>query len=164
MKAIPIAVYIVFFIFDSLLFIIGFSIVLLLVAIDFWLTKNVNGRLMVGLRWWNKIQDDGSSLWIFEAMEDTQKVRLSYIEMMSFWIALVVAPIVWILTFLLCFLSIRINYLVLALICFILGCINIVGFFNCARGSRSVLKKKAKKVAVEQGTKAAASAVAASLE
>jgi hypothetical protein len=27
----------------------------------------IAGRLMVGLRWWNYIDDDGKSHWVFEA-------------------------------------------------------------------------------------------------
>jgi len=26
-------------------------------AIDFWITKNVTGRLLVGLRWWEEIDE-----------------------------------------------------------------------------------------------------------
>ncbi|XP_076433994.1 Golgi apparatus membrane protein TVP23 homolog A isoform X3 [Peromyscus maniculatus bairdii] len=44
-----------------------FVTVLLLLAFDFWSVKNVTGRLMVGLRWWNQIDEDGKSHWIFEA-------------------------------------------------------------------------------------------------
>jgi len=40
---------------------------MLLLAFDFWTVKNVSGRLMVGLRWWNKIEEDGTSTWIFES-------------------------------------------------------------------------------------------------
>lgn len=29
--------------------------------------KNVTGRLMVGLRWWNYVDDDGVSHWVFES-------------------------------------------------------------------------------------------------
>jgi len=39
---------------------------------DFWTVKNITGRLMVGLRWWNYVDDDGKSHWIFES----KKVRL----------------------------------------------------------------------------------------
>lgn len=31
------------------------------------LFQNVTGRLMVGLRWWNQVDDDGRSHWVFEA-------------------------------------------------------------------------------------------------
>ena len=45
-----------------------FSIsVVLLLAADFWTVKNVTGRLLVGLRWWNKVNEDGSTEWVFES-------------------------------------------------------------------------------------------------
>ncbi|KAH0629567.1 hypothetical protein JD844_011734 [Phrynosoma platyrhinos] len=41
--------------------------IILLLSCDFWAVKNVTGRLMVGLRWWNQVDDDGKSHWVFEA-------------------------------------------------------------------------------------------------
>lgn len=46
-----------------------FISVVVFVAFDFWTVKNVSGRLMVGLRWWNEVLEDGSSHWIFESAE-----------------------------------------------------------------------------------------------
>merc|ERR1712087_611791 len=46
-----------------------FVICVLLLAFDFWTVKNVTGRLMVGLRWWSEVRDDGSTVWKFEAQE-----------------------------------------------------------------------------------------------
>jgi hypothetical protein len=39
-----------------------------LLASDFWTVKNVTGRLLVGLRWWNNIKDDGENEWVFESI------------------------------------------------------------------------------------------------
>lgn len=39
---------------------------------DFWLVKNITGRLLVGLRWWNYIDDDGQSHWMFENRNQSQ--------------------------------------------------------------------------------------------
>jgi hypothetical protein len=44
-----------------------FVVAILLLAFDFWTVKNVSGRLLVGLRWWNEIQTDGSNKWVFES-------------------------------------------------------------------------------------------------
>jgi hypothetical protein len=46
-----------------------FIVEILLLSFDFWTVKNVTGRLLVGLRWWNEIKEDGSSEWIFESLE-----------------------------------------------------------------------------------------------
>ncbi|OTF80893.1 hypothetical protein BLA29_006778, partial [Euroglyphus maynei] len=43
-----------------------FVILVFLISLDFWLVKNITGRLLVGLRWWNYIDDDGQSHWVFE--------------------------------------------------------------------------------------------------
>ena len=48
-------------------FIEQFLTVILLLAFDFWTVKNVTGRLLVGLRWWNKVDQDGTSSWQFES-------------------------------------------------------------------------------------------------
>ena len=42
-------------------------VIMLAQVFDFWMTKNVSGRLLVGLRWWS--QDDtktGKQKWVFE--------------------------------------------------------------------------------------------------
>lgn len=44
-----------------------FVLTILFLAFDFWTTKNISGRLLVGLRWWNEIQPDGSNKWVFES-------------------------------------------------------------------------------------------------
>ena len=53
--------------FDS--FVIIFVVTVLLAALDFWVVKNVSGRILVGLRWWNEINDLGESVWKFECLD-----------------------------------------------------------------------------------------------
>lgn len=48
-------------------FITSFVIVILLLSADFWTVKNITGRLLVGLRWWNYIDDEGQSHWVYES-------------------------------------------------------------------------------------------------
>lgn len=56
-------------------FVIIFVITVLLAALDFWVVKNVSGRILVGLRWWNEINDLGESVWRFECLD--QEVRIA---------------------------------------------------------------------------------------
>merc|ERR1711971_1139108 len=65
-KVLSIGAY-VFGSFFSSNFILLFVFVILCLACDFWTVKNVTGRLLVGLRWWNHVKDDGSSEWKFES-------------------------------------------------------------------------------------------------
>lgn len=53
--------------FDS--FVIIFVVTVVLAALDFWVVKNVSGRILVGLRWWNEINEQGESVWKFECLD-----------------------------------------------------------------------------------------------
>ena len=46
-----------------------YIVVLMLSALDFWITKNIIGRKLVKLRWWYIIDEhsEGSERWIFES-------------------------------------------------------------------------------------------------
>jgi len=50
-------------------FVLVFVIVVLLLSFDFWTVKNVTGRLLVGLRWWNEVREDGTNYWVFESRQ-----------------------------------------------------------------------------------------------
>ena len=47
-------------------FITVFVAIVVLLSMDFWTVKNVSGRLLVGLRWWNHVDEDGIGHWVFE--------------------------------------------------------------------------------------------------
>ena len=68
-RASALVVYLILSFFFSDSFVELFISVIILLAFDFWTVKNVTGRLLVGLRWWNKVKDDGSSEWLFEAKQ-----------------------------------------------------------------------------------------------
>lgn len=51
-------------------FILSFIIIVLLLAADFWTVKNVTGRLLVGLRWWHYVKEDGTNVWMFESSKN----------------------------------------------------------------------------------------------
>jgi hypothetical protein len=52
-------------------YVISLILCIVFLSADFWTVKNVSGRLLVGLRWWNEVKDDGSNEWIFESLEVT---------------------------------------------------------------------------------------------
>lgn len=54
-------------------FVINFIVILVLMSCDFWVVKNITGRLLVGLRWWNDVSDDGGDGWRFESLEEGQR-------------------------------------------------------------------------------------------
>lgn len=55
-------------------FVTSFVIIVILLSMDFWTVKNITGRLLAGLRYWNYVDDAGNNHWIFES----KKVRLNH--------------------------------------------------------------------------------------
>lgn len=74
----------------------GFALVfvfcVILSAFDFWTVKNVTGRLLVGLRWWNEVKEDGENVWIFESQPDGFRVHPT--DKLVFWAGLYLNPLV----------------------------------------------------------------------
>jgi hypothetical protein len=50
---------------------IAYLVVIILGSMDFWITKNISGRILVGLRWWNEVKEDGQEVWIFESKNES---------------------------------------------------------------------------------------------
>ncbi|XP_020981938.1 Golgi apparatus membrane protein-like protein ECHIDNA isoform X2 [Arachis duranensis] len=83
-KGAALAFYIVFSIFVGN-FVVIFVVTALLAALDFWVVKNVSGRILVGLRWWNEIDDQGESVWRFECLDQESMARLNKKDSWLFW-------------------------------------------------------------------------------
>ena len=67
-------------IFNSIMLFITVSI---FIVIDFWIVKNLSGRILVGLRWWRVLKEDGNEDWKFESWDEI--VKPSQIDSNVFW-------------------------------------------------------------------------------
>nr|DAD33016.1 TPA_asm: hypothetical protein HUJ06_011867 [Nelumbo nucifera] len=83
-KAAALAFYILSALFFSS-FVVIFVVTVLLAALDFWVVKNVSGRILVGLRWWNEIDDQGESIWKFECLDQESLARMNKKDSWLFW-------------------------------------------------------------------------------
>ena len=78
-------------------FIGSFVAIILLLSMDFWTVKNITGRIMTGLRWWNYVDDEtGQSVWRFEAAKQDENLKFSKAEIQIFWAGLIAFPVVWV--------------------------------------------------------------------
>uniref|UniRef100_A0ABD2WRB7 Golgi apparatus membrane protein TVP23 homolog n=1 Tax=Trichogramma kaykai TaxID=54128 RepID=A0ABD2WRB7_9HYME len=111
-------------------FIASFVSVILLLSMDFWTVKNITGRLMVGLRWWNYVDDNGVSHWVFES----RKNRINPSESRIFWMALILSPILWGIFVLVALFGLKLKWMLLAVIALILNGANLYGYFKCKMG------------------------------
>ena len=127
---------------DALIFII----VVILNAFDFWFVKNVSGRILVGLRWWNEVRDDGTEVWIFES--DHEK-RATSIDTTLFWTSLYIAPLLWAIFMVIELIGLSLMWFLVCLISFVLTFSNTVGYYKCS-GEQ---KKKLTNFLAEKGQK-----------
>jgi hypothetical protein len=73
-----------------------FILTLILLAIDFYYLKNIAGRRLVGLRWWNEVNTDtGESHWVFESSSpETRTINAT--DKRFFWLSMYVVPALWV--------------------------------------------------------------------
>jgi len=109
----------------------------LLLSFDFWTVKNVSGRLLVGLRWWNEVSDDGASHWIFESHEDDRII--SSTDKSIFWFALLLTPLIWGF-FTISALFSKQKYLIIIFVAMSMNMSNVVGYLKCAKDAQKKLR------------------------
>jgi hypothetical protein len=89
-------------------FVLVFILTLLLLSLDFYYLKNIAGRRLVGLRWWNEVNTStGDSHWVFES-RDSQTVGTgtgagggggwiqNKTDKRFFWLSMYAAPALWV--------------------------------------------------------------------
>eukprot|EP01123_Difflugia_compressa_P005646 TRINITY_DN1763_c0_g1_i2.p1 TRINITY_DN1763_c0_g1~~TRINITY_DN1763_c0_g1_i2.p1 ORF type:complete len:215 (+),score=42.56 TRINITY_DN1763_c0_g1_i2:35-646(+) len=122
-------------------FVVSFIVTVIFIAVDFWITKNVSGRLLVGLRWWNEVKPDGKNEWIFESLENETAVKP--VQSRIFWISLFAFPVVWFFLFLSQLFSLKWNWAILCALALALSTANVTGYVKCAKDARKRAKQAA---------------------
>lgn len=111
---------------------------ILLLAFDFWTVKNVSGRLLVGLRWWNYVKEDGATEWVFESTEDMSEI--ADVDRRLFWSALYAPAAVWGLFLLAALIGLKLQWLIVIAAALCLSGANIVGYTKCSKEARARLE------------------------
>lgn len=77
-------------------FILVFVGTVVLLSFDFYYLKNIAGRRLVGLRWWNEVNPQtGESHWVFESA-DPETRQINATDRRFFWLALYAQPALWV--------------------------------------------------------------------
>ena len=85
-----------------------------LVIIDFYITKNISGRYLVGLRWWGTTDADGNLKWRYETRDTKTASVGGKIDNTVFWMFTFAYPVCW---FFLAFVSLLRLHLTWLLVC-----------------------------------------------
>ncbi|KAF7116687.1 hypothetical protein CNMCM5793_005179 [Aspergillus hiratsukae] len=119
-------------------FVLVFILTLLLLSADFYYLKNIAGRRLVGLRWWNEVNTaTGDSHWVFESSDPTTR-SISATDKRFFWLSLYVTPALWIGLAVLAIVRLSsVIWLSLVAIALVLTITNTVAFSRCDRFSQA---------------------------
>eukprot|EP01023_Acetabularia_acetabulum_P042142 TRINITY_DN4142_c0_g1_i1.p2 TRINITY_DN4142_c0_g1~~TRINITY_DN4142_c0_g1_i1.p2 ORF type:complete len:193 (-),score=14.45 TRINITY_DN4142_c0_g1_i1:197-775(-) len=117
-------------------FVTNFVIVLVMLACDFWVVKNVTGRLLVGFRWWNEPQVDGKTNWHFEALQEGDR-GVNKTDKFMFWVATFATPPIWCLLIIIEVFRLKFTYILLCLLAVIMSGTNLYGYFRCTRWAKN---------------------------
>jgi len=114
-----------------------FIITILLLAADFYYLKNIAGRRLVGLRWWNEVDPQtGESKWVFESSDPSTKT-VNATDSRFFWLALYVQPVLWVVMFVLALVRLQFLWLPLVVIALVLTVMNTLAFSRCDKFSHA---------------------------
>ncbi|RDA85635.1 hypothetical protein CP532_3539 [Ophiocordyceps camponoti-leonardi (nom. inval.)] len=114
-----------------------FIITILLLAADFYYLKNIAGRRLVGLRWWNEVDPQtGDSKWVFESSDPSSRV-INATDSRFFWLALYVQPLLWFVMAILALVRLQFLWLPLVVIALILTIMNSLAFSRCDKFSQA---------------------------
>ncbi|KAJ7973242.1 Golgi apparatus membrane protein TVP23 [Quillaja saponaria] len=134
--------------FDN--FVIIFVVTVLLAALDFWVVKNVSGRILVGLRWWNEINDLGESVWKFECLDQESLARMNKKDSWLFWWTLYLTAVAWIVLGIFSLIRFQADYLLVIGVCLTLSIANIVGFTKCRKDAKKQIQQFASQTIASQ--------------
>ena len=103
-------------------------IVVLFGACDFWITKNISGRFLAGLRWYNLLKlETNTEIWVFEGKNE---YNADFIDKGIFWYSLYFNDIVWIILFLWEIIRLKFDWSFICLILIIFTFTNTYGFYR----------------------------------
>lgn len=103
--------------------------VILFAAMDFWTVKNITGRILVNLRWWSEIDEDGVENWVFESSDEEKNIGGT--DSFVFWTALYLTPLIWGFFAFMDLLSLKFFWMYVCIMCLTLSTINLIGFYRC---------------------------------
>ena len=131
---------IILFIFQGLLIksdSIGIIFIIIIGSCDFWYTKNISGRFLVGLRWSNKIKENGNEVWIYESKnEENMNKSDTYI----FWTCLYISNAFWIFCSFWEFIRFKFISFSVSFVLLIFNSSNLFGYLKCSKIQRQKIE------------------------
>uniref|UniRef100_A0A8H7YB52 Golgi apparatus membrane protein TVP23 n=1 Tax=Psilocybe cubensis TaxID=181762 RepID=A0A8H7YB52_PSICU len=115
-------------------YVLSTVIVVVLLAMDFWNCRNVSGRTLVGLRFWNQVDEDGESYWVFESRDPSRPANP--VDSKMFWTALYVFPVLWGALLIIAFVKLGFSFIPIIILALVFNITNVIGFTYADRDAK----------------------------
>ncbi len=115
-----------------------FILVSIFAVLDFWIVKNLSGRILAGLRWWRVIDEKGEEKWIFESFDEDKKAN--NIDLWFFWYGQIIASVFWLFITLVKFLTLNVFWVILSGSTLALLSTNLYAYYKCRKDYQKKLK------------------------
>ena len=110
-------------------------------AIDFWFTKNVAGRLILGMRWSSTVNERGESTFLIQRAPNLPPEHEG--KRKTFWLILYSATAVWGLFSFFSLIKFNFGWLFVSSISFLLALTNTWGFMKCDKSIKKDIQNSA---------------------
>jgi len=115
-------------------YVLSTVLVVVLLAMDFWNCRNISGRTLVGLRFWNQVDEDGESYWVFESRDPSRPANPA--DSRLFWIALYVFPLLWTALLIVSLLKLGFAFIPIVVLALVFNMTNVIGFTYADRDAK----------------------------
>jgi len=118
-------------------FVTSFTVIILLLSADFYVTKNLTGRKLAKLRWWNSLDESGNNIWTYECLDETDaNISINKADVSFFWSVLYVYPLIWATFLVLGVVRFKFDWCLLCGVGTGLVAANLIGFSRCDKEKR----------------------------
>eukprot|EP00347_Sterkiella_histriomuscorum_P017759 403348106 len=104
-------------------------------AFDFYVVKNISGRVLVGLRWSQYVDEQGKEHWVFLSSDQVQ--QNDKINSRVFWFSSYATPAIWGLLFVWSILSFSPTNAIICVIAYLMAFTNLMAYIKCEKSHKS---------------------------
>ncbi|EIW86547.1 Golgi apparatus membrane protein TVP23 [Coniophora puteana RWD-64-598 SS2] len=115
-------------------YVVSTVVVVVLLSMDFWNCRNVSGRTLVGLRFWNQVDEDGESYWVFESRDPSRPANP--VDSKMFWIALYTFPAAWLLLFVVSIIRFNVSFVPIVILALVFNITLVIGYTYADRDAK----------------------------
>lgn len=115
-------------------YVLSTVVVVVLLAMDFWNCRNVSGRTLVGLRFWNQVDEDGDSYWVFESRDPSRPANP--VDSKMFWTAVYSFPLLWVALLIVSIVKLNFSYVPIVILSLVFNFANAIGFTYADRDAK----------------------------